>query len=69
MAKHIKLTPNKTYKTVENAIKAVEKKYPESDDDGLTYITHQSDDGRFFPVFIGMRAVQAMVHFNFHVAA
>lgn len=67
MAKLITLTPNKTYATEANAIKAVEKRFPESDNDGLRYIIHRSPDGRFYPVFVGTSAVHAGVHFHFHV--
>lgn len=67
MAKLLTLTPNKTYATEANAIKAVEKRFPESDDDGLRYILQRSPDGRFYPVFIGNSAVHAGVHFHFHV--
>ena len=73
MAKLITLTPNKTYASVENAIKAVEKKYPIpgfSDEANLTYfIQREETTGRYFPVFIGERAIRAMVHFHFNVVA
>lgn len=68
MAKLINLEPNKTYATRENAVKAVEKKFGGEQYAHLTYIIHTHTDGRFFPVFLGERAVQAMVHFHFNVA-
>lgn len=67
MAKLITLTPNRTYATEANAIKAVEKRFPESDNDGLRYILMPTPDGRFYPVFVGTSAVHAGVHFHFHV--
>lgn len=67
MARMFKLEANKTYATEANAIKAVEKKYPEAGDDGLTYFLQRTEDGRFFPVFVGERALQRMVHFHFNV--
>lgn len=67
MAKLIILTPNRTYATEANAIKAVEKRFPESDNDGLRYIIMRTADGRFYPVFVGTSAVLARVHFHFHV--
>jgi hypothetical protein len=67
MAKLISLIPNKTYATEANAQRAVEKRFPESDDDGLRYIIMPTPDGRFYPVFIGTSAVHAGVHFHFHV--
>jgi hypothetical protein len=67
----ISLTPNKTYATAENAVKAVAKVYPPDSEyyANLTYIIQQNAEGRFFPVFIGERALQAQVHFHFCVVA
>ena len=67
MARLIKLEANKTYATEANAVKAVEKKFPESANDGLVYFLQRTEDGRFFPVFVGQKAVQQMVHFHFNV--
>lgn len=67
MAKLLTLTATKTYATEANAIKAVEKRFPESDNDGLRYIIMPTPDGRFYPVFVGNSAVHAGVHFHFHV--
>lgn len=82
MARCITLTPNKTYASVENAIKAVEKKFGkdnanqpgQSGRGPLTYFIQPirrdgETDWRYFPVFIGERACQAMVHFHFNVVA
>lgn len=73
MANHITLTPVKTYATAENAHKAVAKKFPadiEQPNLGpLRYIVMTSDDGRFFPVFIGINACHYGVHFHFNVLA
>lgn len=69
MAKLITLEPTKTYKTRENAVKAAEAKFgPSYDKYGLTYFVMAHTDGRFFPVFLGERALQAGVHFHFNVA-
>lgn len=72
MATLIKLVTNKTgsgrtYATKENAIKAVEKKFPGDECSHLRYIIMEDVDGRFFPVFIGAQALQDGVHFHFHV--
>lgn len=68
MARCIELTPTKTYATRENAIKAVDKKFGDKEFyANLIYFIHVHTDGRFFPVFVGERAVQAMVHFHFNV--
>ena len=69
MAKLLELQPNKTYATRENAVKAVDKKFAHESYADLTYIIHTHTDGRFFPVFIGERALQAMAHFHFNVVA
>lgn len=70
----ITLTPNRTYATAENAVKAVLKVFPADSVQcsNLTYFIHMcpSPTGwRYFPVFIGERALQAQAHFYFHVVA
>lgn len=69
MAKLVILEANRTYATAANAVKAVEKVYPRGDEDGLRYILQRTDDGRYFPVFIGMKALEHGVHFHFNVVA
>lgn len=83
MARLITITPNKTYASEANAIKAVEKKFPlmataHPAYRDLTYFIHSvrkggmgtdAEDLRYFPVFVGERAVQAQVHFHFNVVA
>lgn len=72
MANLVQLTPTKTYATVANAIKAVEKKYPSSvfaDNPCMRYMVMTHSDGRFFPVFIGVGAMQWGVHFSFNIVA
>jgi hypothetical protein len=63
----ITLTPNRTYASQENAVKAVLKVFPADAEhcSNLTYILQATPEGRFFPVFIGERALQAMAHFHF----
>jgi hypothetical protein len=69
----VKLTPNKTYASAENAHKAVAKKFPSEIEHPsfgpLRYIIMTADDGRFFPVFIGVNALHYGVHFHFNVLA
>jgi hypothetical protein len=65
MATQLKMTPNKTYATEANAVKAVQDKFP---GDTLRYVMLTADDGRFYPLFLGERAIQAGVHFHFCVA-
>jgi hypothetical protein len=74
MAKYLKLEANKTYATEANAIKAVEKHISVyqgegRDTDGLDFIMMQTPEGRWFPVFIGQRALDAGMHFRFNVLA
>ena len=65
----LKTDNTKTYKTKENVDKAVSKLPPKLLDTGKTirYIICQTDEGRFFPVFIGAEAAQAGIHFHHHI--
>lgn len=71
MATLITLQPNKSYKTVANAVKAVEAScYGDPAYIDLRYLVHRDEvTGRYFPVFIGLQALHANVHFHFHVVA
>lgn len=64
MAMEIKIKPNRTYATRQNAEKAVAEK---NLDDHLRYMILITEEGRFFPAFIGREAVVAGVHFHFTV--
>lgn len=55
----------KTYATEVNAVKAAEEKFGIITD--LRYFIMRTADNRFFPVFLGEAALQAGVHFHFHV--
>jgi len=72
-AHQLTLTPNKTYATRENAVKAVEKKYgPNCEHAGAAdvwYVLMQTAEGRWFPVFLGERALKNGCHFDFNVCA
>ncbi len=71
MAHHFEPTPNKTYATKVNAIKAAEKIYGANEahygSAGLHYLIMTTDEGRFYPVFFGERSIQAGAHFVFNV--
>lgn len=69
MPRLIELEAPRTYKTRENAIKAVEAKLGHSGYDNYRYIIHTDKDGRFFPVFLGMECMQAGIHFHFNIVA
>ena len=70
MARLIELTPNKTYATPVNAQKAVEKLIAPDKLLELTYFIHREEStGRYFPVFIGERAMHAGIHFHFNLVA
>lgn len=63
MSNQITITPSKTYATRENAVKAFEKIFGNTQ---VNYFIATHTDGRFFPVAIGESAVQAGVHFHFN---
>ncbi len=71
MSTFVELTPNKTYATVENAKKAVEKRFPSNlfSVNELRYMIMTHTDGRFFPVFIGLNSMKYGVHMYFHIVA
>lgn len=76
MPRHINITPNKTYATPENAVKAVDKFCSKfegqrlNEVNNLNYFIHREEStGRYFPVFIGERALHAMMHFHFNCVA
>jgi hypothetical protein len=68
MARLLKFEANKTYATEANAVKAVDKKYS-NEEQSLRYFIMQTADGRFFPIFVGDKAIERGVHFDFHVVA
>jgi hypothetical protein len=65
VATETKLKATKTYISHENAVKAAQKIYGHNA--ALRFFIMKTDDGRFFPVFIGQSAITAGVHFNFNV--
>lgn len=60
----LKLRPEKTYATAENARAAFNKKFGCT---CLRYMILQDEKGRFFPVAIGQEAASLGVHFHFCV--
>jgi hypothetical protein len=64
MSHLIRLETTKTYATEANAVKAFEKIFG---NDEIRYIILRTEDGRFFPAALGQSAIQAGVHFHFHV--
>lgn len=71
-AHRIEFDIKKTYASRENCIKAVEKVFganqPHFGSADVQWLIAVNAEGRFFPVFIGERAIQKMVHFTFPVA-
>ena len=51
-------TAYKTYKTRENAIKAIEKKLGHVNWEDLRYVIVVTEDGRYLPCLIGSQAIQ-----------
>jgi len=72
MIRHLEMTPVKTYATRENAIAAVNKRFGErvtsENGERLDFVVVANAEGRFFPLFLGERAIQAGMHFSFCVA-
>ncbi len=68
MSKLLVITPNKTYATAANAVKAVDAKFPSTTPEysQLRYIMQTTAEGRFYPLFIGSQSIQAGVHFHFN---
>lgn len=72
MARLIDIVPTKTYATEANAVKAVEKVLGDRFPD-LRYFVMKATcedhkhNGRFFPVFVGIKACEAGIHFHFNV--
>jgi hypothetical protein len=56
--------PVKTYATAANAENAALRVFGKTD---LRYLIAVTNEGRFYPVFIGEEAGRAMVHFHFSV--
>lgn len=72
MSHHIAFTPAKTYATQANAIKAVQAKFGPQEEfasSELRYVICTTEEGRFYPVFIGQSAIQRGAHFHFCCAA
>ena len=65
------INPIKTYKTKENAINAVEKVFANASVEAgeLRYFVETHNDGRYFPVFVGTKAVELGIHFHFNIIA
>lgn len=64
MAIEYKIEPTKTYASYENAVKAAHKACPDST---IRFFVGKTDGGRYFPVFIGLAAIEAGLHLKFNV--
>ena len=68
----LNMTPSKTYATRDNAVKAVSKAFGDRmtqvGKERLDFVIVANPEGRFFPLFLGERAIQAGAHFHFCVA-
>ena len=67
MPKLMNIEPTKTYATRENAIKAVEKAYP--GDQELVYIMGITEDKRYYPIFVGVKALRHQTFTKFCTVA
>ena len=60
------ITPSKTYATAANVEKAVAKSVRCSE---LRYFITCTDEGRFFPIFVGSEAIQRQAFIEFPVVS
>lgn len=61
--REVEITPPKTYATKANMERALSK-YPRiTENADLTYLAIQNPEGRWYPIFLGERAIRAGVHF------
>ena len=70
MPKHVVLTETRTYASIANVEKAVERALggvTGPDGSQLRYLVMRTEEGRYYPVFLGEQALQAGVHFHFYV--
>lgn len=65
MTKQVNITPSRTYANEKNAQRAVDKLFGNTPD--LRYVMMRTEDGRYYPLFIGNSALHAGVHFHFCV--
>jgi hypothetical protein len=63
MNREFTITACKTYATKENAVKAVAK----TGDETFRHFYMTDENGRWFPVFTGMEAIENGVHFRWNV--
>ena len=63
------IEPIRSFATKKNAIAAVNKAFAGivAGKTNYRYFIHQTEEGRFFPVFIGQECIQAGIHFKFNV--
>lgn len=69
MPLYYEIEPVRTFASKKNAIATVNKAFAGAiaGKTNYRYFIHQSEEGRFFPVFIGQGSIQAGVHFKFNV--
>lgn len=67
MARLVKMESSKYYATERNAIKAVQKLFPDSVDEyqSVRFMVLRNAEGRFIPIFMGQNAVKAGAHLHF----
>lgn len=63
----IQFKPDRTYKTKERAVEEANKFTLPEGQGVLRYFIGQTENGRFFPVFVGEKALQSGVHFTHSV--
>ncbi len=63
MNREFTITAPKTYATKENAVKAVAK----TGDQDHKHFYMTDENGRWFPVFVGLEAIEKGIHFRWNV--
>ena len=68
---HIEITPVKTYANEKNMLRAIRKTWPDEirDEMLVRYFTAWTENGRCFPIFVGMKALEHGIHWKFNIVA
>lgn len=64
MARQVEFEPTKTYATLQNLEKAINRHPRLTTDEDLRYLALQGPDQRWYAIFLGEPAIQAGVHFT-----
>lgn len=68
MAKKIQVTPIRSYKNEKTMMNQINKKIDLENTD-VSWMIAWTEEGRCFPIFFGMKALQLGIHFQFNTVA